>query len=119
MPHVSVVIILNLFTLCGNAEPLDVLKIISKTKIEVEAVLGKPVRVETFKPDGQNCQCERFYYLNGTVSVIYLDDRANRIFMANSVEHINLDKSKINSFHKWNGFSEIRVTNAKECCTIG
>lgn len=119
MPQLSVILILNLVGICGNRQTVDVLKIISKTKAEVEAVLGEPIRVETLKPDGQNCQCERFHYLDGLVSVIYFDGRANRIFIANSVRIINLDKSKINSFHKWNGLSEIRATNVKECCYNG
>lgn len=95
---------------------VDLTTIISKSQQEVEAILGKAEKVEMYRPNGEKCSCERFRYQGGQVRIIYREGKVDRIYVSHEVELLNLDKVKINSFHKWGDHVEVRVSKVVSCC---
>jgi len=101
---------------------LDLRKIVGKTRADVEKELGKPTRVELFKPIAEaECLCERVYYLDGKLSVVYYQGKAEWIRVNASVELRNLKCPNVKSFHRGSEYSLISISlNAKEsqCCNL-
>lgn len=107
--------------LCLYYSPLsiDISKIAGKTPTEVESILGRQTKSELYKLlKESNCQCEKYYYLDGKVSIVYLDGKADWITISSEMKLANLNKVKIRAFHKFHDYYLIQAISMKEnqCC---
>jgi len=99
---------------------VDVTQIAGKSKIEVESILGQPTSIEQYQPKKElNCLCERTYYLEGKLSIVYIDGKADWITVASDIKVLNLDKARIKEWHNFRKYILIKTFTSKEtqCCT--
>jgi hypothetical protein len=101
---------------------VDLIKIAGQTKQEVEKEFGKPTKVELFKPNPETkCFCEKVYYLDGNVSIIYYQGKADWIRVKANVKLLNLNSPNVKAFHKDTDYSLIRaslITKENRCCEL-
>lgn len=113
-------ILLFLTSFETTTEELDIARLVGKDHSEIEAYVGKPSRVETFTPQGQVCTCERTVYLEGRLSVMYVDGYSDWIWIDNAVRLLNLNNARYWAYHKFLDHHLIRVKQrAGNTCCIG
>jgi len=98
---------------------VDVTQIAGKSQIEVESILGQPTKTEQYQPKKDlDCLCERTYYLEGKLSIVYIDAKADWITVASDIKILNLDNARIKEWHNFRKYILIKTFTSKEtlCC---
>lgn len=54
-----------------------------KSKTEVDAYLGEPIRHETISPSNAPCPCESYLYKDGNIEIVFMSDKADWITVNN------------------------------------
>jgi hypothetical protein len=115
-----ILFLISLLLFSPNLE-VDLLKIAGNTKAEVEKELGKPTKVELFKPISEaECLCEKVYYLDGNLSIVYYQGKADWIRVSSNIKLLNLNTVKIKAYHNWIDYVIIQVLtlNESHCCNL-
>lgn len=110
------IIILTLF----QNYSVDLVKIQGSTKDEIASLLGQPTKIES-KPG--SCECDKIYYLNNLLYIVYFQGRADVIWCNTSkVKILNFDKAKIKAFHTNRSNTEARIHlihhQEQKCCDV-
>jgi hypothetical protein len=97
---------------------VDLVKVQGSTKDEIALLLGQPTKIE--KQPG-SCKCERVYYLNNLLYIVYFQDKADVIWCKTAkVTIVNFDKTKVMAFHKNRNQNEVTIHlihhQEQECC---
>ena len=69
---------------------VDISLIAGKTKAEVELVLGKPNNKESINPSGTPCPCDKLFYLNNLVEIVFMNGVADWITVNNRSNYVSL-----------------------------
>jgi len=104
-----------------QSHQVDLLKVIGYSRAEVELVIGSPTRIKYYLPNGSNCQCERFVYLNGDFSIVYIEGRADWITaVLPAVDLLHVYAANIRFFTKSKTSARIKAftMDEKACCPI-
>lgn len=112
-------LILIIVSLYYSQTDVDISKIAGKTQKEVERILGSQTKRETYKPIIESdCECERVFYLNGKLSIVYIENKADLITISSGIKIINLHKVKIREFHTFGTYNLIKTISNTEsqCC---
>lgn len=62
---------------------IEINRIAKKTKNDVENYLGKPTRREKTNPSNTPCPCDKYFYKNGSVEVVFINNKADWITINN------------------------------------
>ena len=89
--------------------------LVNKTPAQIENLLGKVSKTEPYKPYDRFCVCERVYYLDNQVSIVYVDGKSERIFIDPRIKILNRDRAKILLFQRWEKEIEV-IVKGKDCC---
>jgi hypothetical protein len=90
---------------------VDIDKIAGKTPSEVKAVLGETEKKEKSNPSGTPCPCDKCYYLNELVEIIYMNGKADWITVNNSSSFYKSNKeSSYLSFQRFSDYGYIKVS---------
>jgi hypothetical protein len=97
---------------------VDLVKIQGSTKDEIASLLGQPTKIES-QPG--SCKCDKVYYLNNLLYIVYFQDKADVIWCKTSkVTILNFDKAKVMAFHKNRNQNEARMHlihhQEQKCC---
>jgi len=111
---------LLLVFLFQTQQTVDLLKVAGKPRGEVEAVVGKPTHIEYYTPKGlTNCQCEKVFYLEDNISIVYYQGKADWITAQSKIKLLNIDVAKIKFYGNWRKYVQIKTLTMeeKECCS--
>lgn len=90
---------------------VDIDKIAGKTPSEVKSVLGEPEKKEKSNPSGTPCPCDKCYYLNELVEIIYMNGKADWITVNNSSSYYKSSKeSSYLSFQRFSDYGYVKVS---------
>ncbi|MEQ1587541.1 MAG: hypothetical protein ABL895_16775 [Cyclobacteriaceae bacterium] len=107
-----------IFCLYAALMDLDISMLAGKTRTEVEAVLGQPSKTLHFQPENSQCQCEKVYYKEGQVSIVYMDGKADWITISSAYKLVNLNNAKIREYHDFHSYYLVKTfsTTENRCC---
>ncbi len=90
---------------------VDIDKIAGKSPSEVKTILGEPEKKEKSNPSGTPCPCDKCYYLNELVEIIYMNGKADWITINNSSSFYKSSKeSSYLSFQRFSDYGYIKVS---------
>lgn len=73
---------------------LNIPKIAKKSKAVVDAYLGPPNHHESINPSNAPCPCEKYYYKDGNIEIVFMKDVADWIIV-NHMNSVKFDKASI------------------------
>jgi hypothetical protein len=105
-------------TFAQPPQKVDLATICKKSPMEIEAQLGKPLRIEEFVPEGQTCTCQRTWYLDNQVAISYTNGKSDWIWIKPSLPVFNENKASIKALHRFKDFTFIKCQTMQNsgCC---
>jgi outer membrane protein assembly factor BamE (lipoprotein component of BamABCDE complex) len=108
------IIILTLF----QHHSVDLVKIQGSTKDEIVSLLGRPIKIESYPG---SCKCDKVYYLNNQLYIVYFQDKVDMVWCKTSkVTILNFDKAKVMAFHRNRNQNEVTIHlihhQEQKCC---
>lgn len=81
-----------------------------KIKSKVEKVLGRSSFLEKVNPSGTPCPCERVYYLDDIVEVVFINGKADWITINNDMQYAKIkNKSSYVSMDRFSDYTYVKV----------
>jgi hypothetical protein len=105
-------------TLSENENTVDLLLIARKSLPEVIKVLGPVTKIEEFHSRDSECHCQRHYFLNDKLGIVFINNQADWIIAYKPLEMINMEKTKVMFWGKDKDYITLKLTSMKQdaCC---
>lgn len=89
---------------------VEVPSIAGKNKKEIEMILGKPNKKEKVTPSKTPCPCDKYYYINNLVEIVFINGVADWITVNNTRTFVKVgDHTIYRSVDHFDDYSYIKV----------
>lgn len=89
---------------------VEIPSIAGKNKKEIEMILGKPNKKEKVNPSKTPCPCDKYYYINNLVEIVFINGVADWITVNNTRTFVKVgDPTIYRSVDHFDDYSYIKV----------
>ncbi len=81
----------------------------SKSKAEIEKILGKPNYKEKVNPSRTPCPCDKHRYINDLIEIVFINEKSDWITIHNTSSFVKVDETKYESVNKFENYIYIKV----------